>query len=86
MTSRASIDLPPSAESDYVRIEVDGKTAGYLRSTVYDQVFDDHGAFEAAMAEPGAEEEAHSRDGRWVVRLRGASALRALYGHLSLRD
>jgi hypothetical protein len=81
---RASIHLPPKA--DYVQIEVDGETAGFLRATAYDQVFKDRAEFDKAMKTPGAEEEAHSTEGRWVVRVRGEAALRALHGHLSKRD
>jgi hypothetical protein len=48
-------------------------------------VFKDEAAFREALQVPGAEEEAHSKPGRWVVRLRGETALAALYRHLALR-
>jgi len=85
MTMTASIHLPPEASSGYVRVEIDGETVGYLRANMYDQVFKDEAAFREALQVPGAEEEAHSKPGRWVVRLRGETALAALYRHLALR-
>ncbi|GAA1241006.1 hypothetical protein [Oryzihumus leptocrescens] len=86
MTMIASIHLPPEAASAYVRVEVDGKTAGYLRANMYDLIFKDEAAFRSAMQVPGAQEEAHSKPGRWVVRLRGEHALAALYRHLAVRE
>ena len=86
MTMTASIHLPPEASSGYVRVEIDGETVGYLRANVYDQMFKDEAASRAALQVPGAEEEAHSKPGRWVVRLLGETALAALYRHLALRE
>jgi hypothetical protein len=86
MTMIASIHLPPKASSGYVRVEIDGETAGYLRANMYDQVFKDETAFREALQVPGAEEEAHSKPGHWVVRLLGEAALAALYRHLALRE
>lgn len=82
----ASIHLPPEASSQYVRIEIEGETVGYLRANVYDQVFKDEAAFDVAMKVVGAEEEAHSKPGRRVVRLRGDAALAALYSRLAQRE
>jgi hypothetical protein len=86
MTMIASIHLPPEASSGYVRVEIDGETVGYLRANMYDQVFRDEAAFREALQVPGAKEEAHSKPGRWVVRLLGETALAALYRHLALRE
>ena len=49
-------------------------------------MFKDEAAFREALQVPGAEEEAHSKPGRWVVRLLGETALAALYRHLALRE
>ena len=86
MNMIASIHLPPKTSSGYVRVEIDGETAGYLRANMYDQVFKDETAFREALQVPGAEEEAHSKPGHWVVRLLGEAALAALYRHLTLRE
>lgn len=86
MTNRASLHLPPNESSGYVRIEVDGKTAGFLKRDFYDLVYKTEADFAKAMETPGAEEEPHSQEGRWVVRLRGEHALAALHAHLSTRD
>jgi hypothetical protein len=82
---RATINLPPSTETKYVRVELDGETAGFLNPKSYDVVFKEKSEFEQAMTLTGAEEEAHSTTGRWVVRLRGEAALSVLFGHLSQR-
>jgi hypothetical protein len=86
MTMIASIHLPPEASSGYVRVEIYGETAGYLRANVYDQVFKDEATFREALQVSGAEEESHSKPGRRVLRLRGEPALAALYRHLALRE
>ena len=86
MTMRASIHHPPSPSTRYVRVEVDGHTVGYLNANYYDTVHRTEGAFNEAMKVPDAEREPHTKDGRWVVRLRGQHALFALHAHLSLRS
>lgn len=86
MDSMATVHLPPQASSEYVRIKIDGDTVGYLHATFYDQVIRQESEFLAAMAEDGVEEEAHSKDGRWVVRRRGEAALRMVHRHLAHRD
>lgn len=85
MTMRASIHLPPSGTTGYVRTELDGETVGYLNRDYYDVVLRSEAAFNEAMGLPDAEQEAHSTPGRWVVRLRGGSALTTLHDHLSQR-
>lgn len=85
MTMRASINLPPSPSTSYVRVDLDGDPVGYLRKRYYDVVCRTAEEFDGLMQLPGAEEEAHSVKGRWVVRLRGEPALAALYGHLAQR-
>lgn len=85
MTSRASINLPPSTATTYVRIDLDGDPVGYLQKRYYDVVCRTAEEFDILMEIPGAEEEAHSVKGRWVVRLRGEPALAAIHGHLAQR-
>lgn len=86
MTMRASVHLPRSASTGYVRVELDGETVGFLKKDFYDVVCRTEGEFIEAMHLPGAEEEAHSADGRRVVRLRGEQAVAALHMHLSQRS
>lgn len=86
MSSLASVHLPPEASSAYVRIDVAGEPVGYLRANVYDRIVRDEAEFATAMEQEGAEEEAHSKPGRRVVRLRGEAALTTLYDHLALRE
>ena len=85
MTTRASVHLPPSASTGYVRVELNGETVGFLKKDFYDVVCRTEAVFVDAMEMPGAEEEAHSTDGRRVVRLRGEQALAVLHMHLSQR-
>lgn len=82
---RASVHLPPSASTGYVRVELDGETVGFLKKDLYDVVCRTEAEFDEVMQMPGAEEEAHSTDRRRVVRLRGEQALAALHMHLSQR-
>lgn len=86
MTMRASINLPPSPSTSYVRIDLDGDPVGYLRKRYYDVVCRTAEEFDGLMQLPGAEEEAHSAEGRWVVRLRGEYALAALRASLKEID
>lgn len=55
MTMIASVHLAPAASSAYVRVEIDGETAGYLRVNMYDQAIKDDAAFHSAMQVPGAQ-------------------------------
>lgn len=85
MMMRASVHLPPAASSGYVRVELDGETVGFLKKDFYDVVCRTEGEFDEVIQLPGAEEEAHSTEGRRVVRLRGPEALARLHAHLSQR-
>ena len=62
-----------------------GDAVGYLQKRYYDVVCRTPEEFDSLMQSPDAEEEAHSVEGRWVVRLRGEYALASLHGHLSQR-
>ena len=83
---RASVHLPDSPSSGYVRIELDGNTVGYLKEGFYDVVCASDDEFHQLMNLPQALEEAHSTASRRVVRLFGEHALGAVHAHLASRS